>query len=79
MTACRHTVTTSAGAWSDRCLNCGAIGMRVGFGGARTVWPDANGNTVREEGVDRCPCGCKYWEDDRCVDCGGTEVVEPDD
>jgi len=28
------------------------------------------GNRVRQEGVDRCPCGCKYWENDRCVDCG---------
>lgn len=34
---------------------------------------DSHGNRVRREGVDRCPCGCKYWENDRCVDCGGTE------
>jgi hypothetical protein len=33
------------------------------------------GNTIRREGVDRCLCGCKYWEHDRCIDCGGTEVV----
>lgn len=32
------------------------------------------GNVVREDGVDRCPCGSKYWEHDACVDCGGTEV-----
>ena len=30
---------------------------------------------VRESGVDRCPCGSKYWTPDgRCIDCGGTEV-----
>lgn len=27
-------------------------------------------NTIAREGVDRCPCGAKYWEGDRCVDCG---------
>lgn len=35
--------------------------------------PDQHGNVKRQEGVDRCYCGCKYWEDDRCIDCGGTE------
>src|SRR4051812_21673403 len=35
--------------------------------------PDVHGNRVRMEGLDRCYCGCKYWENDRCVDCGGTE------
>jgi hypothetical protein len=43
------------------------------------VVPDVHGNRVRLEGCDRCSCGCKYWEHDRCVDCGGTEPVEPDD
>ena len=23
-----------------------------------------------EDGVDRCDCGCKYWRDGRCIDCG---------
>lgn len=23
-----------------------------------------------EEGVSRCPCGCKYWDGDHCHDCG---------
>jgi len=42
-----------------------------GFG-----WVDENyGNKVREDGVDRCYCGCKYWENDRCIDCGGSEVA----
>jgi hypothetical protein len=36
-------------------------------------------NRVRLEGCDRClNCGCKYWENDHCIDCGGTEV-KPDD
>ena len=33
-------------------------------------FPDKLGNTVALEGCDRCDCGSKYWEDDRCVDCG---------
>ena len=33
--------------------------------------------TARQDGVDRCYCGCKYWQDGRCIDCGGTDV-EPD-
>lgn len=28
------------------------------------------GNTEAREGSDRCWCGCKYWERDRCIDCG---------
>lgn len=31
---------------------------------------DDHGNTYAEEGVDICHCGSKYWENDRCVDCG---------
>jgi hypothetical protein len=27
------------------------------------------GNEMAESGCDRCTCGCKYWENDRCVDC----------
>lgn len=30
---------------------------------------DKHGNEVAQEGVDRCWCGCKYWEKDRCIDC----------
>lgn len=37
--------------------------------------PDRHGNRVRAEGADRCWCGCKYWENDRCIDCGGTEPM----
>ena len=31
---------------------------------------DNHGNTVAQEGCDRCECGCKYWEHDKCIDCG---------
>ncbi len=31
---------------------------------------DRHGNTVAVEGCDRCRCGAKYWEHDRCVSCG---------
>jgi hypothetical protein len=34
------------------------------------------GNKVRDSGADRCACGCKYWENDRCIDCGSTEPEE---
>ncbi len=44
----------------------------------QTAQNRALGNTVRVDGCDRCFCGCKYWENDRCVDCGNTEP-EPDD
>lgn len=30
---------------------------------------DQHGNRLAREGVDRCWCGSKYWEKDRCVDC----------
>ena len=31
---------------------------------------DKLGNVEAQEGCDRCSCGCKYWENDRCIDCG---------
>ena len=35
-------------------------------------------NEIAREGCDRCFCGCKYWEYDRCIDCGThvTTVIE---
>jgi hypothetical protein len=33
---------------------------------------DRLGNTVAREGFDRCYCGCKYWQNDHCVDCGSS-------
>lgn len=27
-------------------------------------------NTFAREGCDQCYCGCKYWENDKCIDCG---------
>lgn len=41
--------------------------------------PDEHGNVERREGLDRCYCGCKYWEHDRCIDCGGSDVDEDPD
>jgi hypothetical protein len=40
----------------------------------RASQADPNGNIAHTDGVDRCYCGCKYWEHDRCIDCGGTDV-----
>lgn len=31
---------------------------------------DKHGNINAAEGQDRCQCGCKYWENDKCIDCG---------
>jgi len=30
---------------------------------------DDHGNSVARMGWDRCMCGSKYWENDKCVDC----------
>ncbi len=40
----------------------------------RASQADPHGNIARENHVDRCYCGSKYWEHDRCIDCGGTDV-----
>ena len=52
----------------------------------RTIVPplaaDRDGNVLAEEGVTRCACGCKYWEHDRCIDCGlhaDDDLVKGDD
>ena len=37
------------------------------------------GNEVRVSGADRCYCGCKYWENDQCIDCGGTLPMPEDE
>lgn len=42
---------------------------------------DTHGNRVAREGCDRCPCGCKFWEKDQCVDCGtpvATLLLDPE-
>jgi ribosomal protein L37E len=39
------------------------------------IAPDSHGNREAREGCDRCYCGSKYWEHDKCVDCG-TEISE---
>jgi hypothetical protein len=33
-------------------------------------------NHLALEGVTRCYCGSKYWEDDLCVDCGARPDLE---
>lgn len=42
-----------------------------------TAVPDRHGNVVAEEGCTRCACGSKYWEADRCVDCGAPASTAP--
>lgn len=36
------------------------------------------GNVLAEEGCTRCACGCKYWENDTCIDCGTKYVLNAD-
>lgn len=36
---------------------------------------DKHGNLIAQEGCTRCACGCKYWENDRCIDCGESVPV----
>ncbi len=33
---------------------------------------DTYGNQTAREGWDRCACGCKYWQNDECIDCGAS-------
>ena len=73
------TCGTEVTVWADR-----SGGVTVNFRcpnarckAGKAPWDTPEPNAVREDGVDRCPCGCKYWEGDRCIDCGGT-VPEPD-
>lgn len=33
---------------------------------------DKHGNVVAQEGITLCTCGSKYWENDKCIDCGMT-------
>jgi hypothetical protein len=35
-----------------------------------------HGNLTAESGCDRCWCGNKYWEFDRCIDCGEMHDAE---
>lgn len=52
----------------------------MGMDGAE-VGMDQHGNRTAREGCDRCYCGCKYWENDKCIDCGTsiqTCVNDPD-
>ena len=49
------------------CDNCGnqehsAVELAVCIGSFTPVAPMS--------GLDRCYCGCKYWENGCCVDCG---------
>jgi hypothetical protein len=48
------------------CLPC-----RIAYD-KRMAGSDEHGNFTAENGVDRCPCGTKYWENDQCIDCEGT-------
>jgi hypothetical protein len=54
--------------------NIGSLSWRISITAVRQEHPDRLGNFIRREGCDRCWCGCKYWENDTCVDCGGKEV-----
>lgn len=40
---------------------------------------DKHGNVLAQEGCTRCECGCKYWENDTCIDCGNKYVPNVDD
>jgi hypothetical protein len=39
----------------------------------------AGANRTAQEGVSRCECGSKYWENDLCVDCGTRHNAERHD
>jgi len=54
--------------------NIKTLSYRITILAVRRAEPDSHGNWIRLEGCDFCYCGCKYWENDRCIDCGGKEV-----
>jgi hypothetical protein len=43
----------------------------------KTAAKDIHGNEKALEGVDRCSCGSKYWENDTCVSCGAPFREDP--
>lgn len=48
----------------------GSYSMNPIVSADRPAGGDRHGNYHASEGLDLCPCGVKYWENDRCVDCG---------
>lgn len=37
---------------------------------------DNNGNINARDGI-KCVCGCRYWKNDKCIDCGlGFEISQ---
>jgi hypothetical protein len=63
-------------------LRASSVPGRRATGPEAREWCDAHFNRLAEEGVTRCACGCKYWEHDRCIDCGlwaGDDLVIGDD
>lgn len=55
--------------------NAGHDGAHVFPKAAPAPGADKHGNLQAQEGCDRCGCGAKYWENDRCVSCG--EAFQP--
>lgn len=51
-------------------FNKDGVMITLSYRHAEVTSPVRNhGNRFAKEGLDRCVCGSKYWEDDRCVDC----------
>ena len=55
----------------------GKGGSHQGYKVVRIEWrhnkiqqADEHGNVIAREGIDRCECGSKYWENDKCHSCG---------
>jgi hypothetical protein len=46
---------------------CGALVREAGQGRHDA---DFHADVPARNGVDRCVCGCKYWENGKCIDCG---------
>ena len=54
---------------TDLCTDGPDCGCRV-YEPVSRPRADEHGNFVAQEGCTRCECGCKYWEHDKCIDCG---------
>lgn len=54
--------------WND----CWNMDREPQYRAGHTHEADQHGNISAHEGLDRCFCGAKYWENDQCVSCGAS-------
>lgn len=65
-------MTTTTTSTNDTVPTWARNAMRAWNGQPLLADPEmgVTGDPQPTNGVDRCPCGCKYWTAGRCADCG---------